>query len=47
MFIQVFVKKMNKNILSGDRISSLIAVRSPKKKCLKFNRKYDKIEGKF
>jgi hypothetical protein len=41
------MKKLDKNILPDERISSLIAVRSPKKKCLKFNRKYAKIEGKF
>jgi hypothetical protein len=47
MFIQDFVKKMDKNIPPDERISSVIAVRSPKKKCLKFKTKYAKIEGKF
>jgi hypothetical protein len=46
MFIQDFVKKMDKNIPPDVRFASLIAVK-PLKKCLMFNRKYAKIKGKF
>jgi hypothetical protein len=47
MFIQDFVKKLNKNITPDERISILTAVKSPMKKLLKFKRKYAKIEDKI